>query len=155
MMIRNSSSCCLPPDSTGFAREVDRALGSFFGAPAFAAPGVAGGARVFPPLDVWETPESFVIRADVPGIALADLDLTVVGGEVTIAGGRERGENEGVGLRRRERAFGRFTRTVAIDADIDSGAVSATLKDGVLTVTLPKGASAKPRKITVNEGATG
>jgi len=157
MMTRNGSNCCGASNSVGgvgsvgFAREVDRALGSFFGAPAFVAPGVS---RVFPPLDVWETPEAFVIRADVPGIAMGDLDVTVIGGEVTIAGGRERAEHEGVGLRRRERAFGRFTRTVSIDAELDGDGVSATLRDGVLTVTLPKGAAAKPRKITVNEGGS-
>lgn len=152
MMTRNgSTSCCGPSNSVGFAREVDRALGSIFGAPAFVAPGVS---RVFPPLDVWETPDAFVIRADVPGIAMGDLDVTVVGGEVTIAGGRERAEHEGVGLRRRERAFGRFTRTVSIDADLDGEGVSATLRDGVLTVTLPKSAAAKPRKIAVSDGGS-
>lgn len=154
MMSRNGSNCCGTSASSGvgFARDVDRALGAFFNAPAFVAPGVS---RVFPPLDVWETPESFVIRADVPGIAMSELHVTVIGGEVTIAGGRERGENEGgggVGLRRRERAFGRFTRTVSIDAEIDNEGVSATLRDGVLTVTLPKGAAAKPRKIAVSTG---
>ena len=155
MMSRNGSNCCGSSPSgagvsgAGFARDVDRALGAFFSAPAFAAPGVS---RVFPPLDVWETPEAFVIRADVPGIPMSELDVTVIGGEVTIAGGRERAENEGVGLRRRERAFGRFTRTVSIDADLDNEGVSATLREGVLTVNLPKGAAAKPRKIAVSDG---
>jgi HSP20 family protein len=154
MMTRNGTSCCGPSNSVGgvagVARDVDRAIGAFFaGTPTLLASGVS---RVYPPLDVLETSDAFVIRADVPGVAMGDLDVTVVGGEVTIAGGRERVEHEGAGLRRRERPFGRFTRTVAIDADLDAEAVSATLRDGVLTVTLPKTAAAKPRKIVVNDG---
>jgi HSP20 family protein len=84
---------------------------------------------------------------------MEDLDVSVLGNQLTIAGERKIGPADaatawrGVAWLRRERGQGRFARTVALPWEIDADQVQARLHDGVLTVTLPKHESAKPRKI--------
>lgn len=102
--------------------------------------------------DVHENQDAYVLSADVPGVKETDLDITVEKRTITVAGERK-GEHESADakseLRSRERGHGRFSRTFRLRDSIDAGAVSAELSNGVLTLTVPKAAEAKPRTIPV------
>lgn len=111
------------------------------------APFTAG--RSFPAVNVWESEQELFAEAELPGLKEADVEIFVVGNELTIKGERRSGEQEKVAFHRRERGVGAFTRVVHLPVDVDSSRVAATLRDGVLLVTLPKAEAAKPRKIKV------
>lgn len=115
----------------------------------FLAPRIAPG-RAFPALNVWEQGDDFYAEAELPGLKSEDLDITVVGNELTLKGQRKEEPEQGNVSHRRERGVGTFTRVVRLPVDIDASKVQATLHDGVLTLKLPKAESAKARKIQVN-----
>jgi HSP20 family protein len=105
----------------------------------------------FPPVNVWEDENHFFLEAELPGMSIEDLEIFVhEGDQLTIKGNRMLPEMEGATLRRRERGHGEFSRTFKLESDVDVEAVSAELKHGVLTVTLPKSEKVKPRKIAIN-----
>lgn len=110
---------------------------------------IAARERRFPAVNVWEGSESLYVEAEVPGLKLEDLDIFVHGDELTIRGEREHDEQEGVTYHRRERGTGSFSSSVRLPVEIDVDRVEAQLESGVLTITLPKAASARPRKIEV------
>jgi HSP20 family protein len=105
--------------------------------------------RGMPALNVWEDEQNLYAEAEVPGLTMDDLDLTVVGGELTIRGERKGFEQEGVVHHRREREVGTFSRVVRLPVEVDVDRVQANLEHGVLRITLPKSAGARPRKIEV------
>jgi HSP20 family protein len=106
-----------------------------------------------PAFEVKETAEGYVFRADVPGVAEKDLEMTLTQNRLTISGKREAEERkEGETFFAYERAFGSFTRTFTLPDGIDGDHVRADLKDGVLTVIVPKRAETQPRKISVGVG---
>lgn len=102
-----------------------------------------------PRLDVLDDGTSFVVSADVPGMTEKDVTITLHDGTLTIAGARKLAAPEGYEVHRRERTAARFSRSFTLPAKVDSEKTTATLKDGVLTVTLAKAESAKPRTIAV------
>lgn len=106
-------------------------------------------ATVFPALNVWEENDAFHAEAEVPGLKLEDLEISVKDNELTLKGERKDAVEEGVAFHRRERSIGQFERTIQLPAGIDADKVEARLKDGVLQMTLPKAEVAKPRKIAV------
>lgn len=108
--------------------------------------GAAGG---YPSLNVWEEGDVVYAEAEVPGVKAEDLDLSVVGRELTVKGNRAAPAPSDAAYHRRERGFGEFSRTVKLPVDVDGEKVEASLVDGVLKIALPKAASAKPRKINV------
>lgn len=102
-----------------------------------------------PPMNVWEEPDTYRIEAELPGFTMKDVQVSVTGNEITITGERTVDQkNEGAYLRR-ERGYGSFTRTWTLPTDIDADRVEASLRDGVLLLTLPKSPKALPRKIEV------
>jgi HSP20 family protein len=102
-----------------------------------------------PAMNVWEDAGSYRIEAELPGMAMSDVEVTVLENDVTIKGERAIAEpGEGTFLRR-ERRGGSFGRTFTLPLPVDAEKVEASLKDGVLHVTLPKAAKALPRKIEV------
>ena len=105
--------------------------------------------RQYPAMNLWEDGDAAYVESELPGLTLEDLDVTVRGNELTLAGERKIAEQKEVNWHRRERGYGRFTRTLQIPWEIDADKVEATLRDGVLTVKLPKAESAKPRKVKV------
>lgn len=110
--------------------------------------------RLFPPLNVCDAGDRYVLVAQLPGVAPEDVDLSITGETLTMRGDRKR--PEGVAdesYRRQERIFGRWTRTLTLPDRVDSGQVSAAFSQGMLTVTIPKAESARPRQISVS--ATG
>jgi len=103
----------------------------------------------FPAVNVWEDEANLYAEAELPGLRMEDLELLVQGNELTIkVEGRSR-EQEGVTYHRRERGSGPFCGLVRLPVEIDVDKVEAELENGVLTVKLPKAASARPRKIQV------
>ncbi|TVQ32740.1 MAG: Hsp20/alpha crystallin family protein [Phycisphaeraceae bacterium] len=133
-----------------FRSEMDRLFNTFFqGAPMFETASAPTPRRLFPALNAWETPESLMIEAELPGFRMEDLDISLLGDELTIRGVRTETQTEGLNFRRRERISGEFARTVTLPVEVDPDRVSASLRDGVLTIELPKAASARPRKIQV------
>jgi len=109
----------------------------------------AGLAAGVPALNVWEDDQSLFVETELPGLTMTDVEVTVMGNELTIKGERKEQPVEGATYHRRERSGGTFARTMKLPVQIDANRVTATLKDGVLTVTLPKAEAAKPRKIEV------
>lgn len=104
-----------------------------------------------PAVDIEEYADKFVLYADVPGIDPATIEVTLEKGVLTLEGSRPQPvEQKGVERRRVERAAGRFHRRFALPDTVDSDAVSASGKNGVLEVVIPKRAQVQPRRITVS-----
>jgi HSP20 family protein len=101
------------------------------------------------PVSFEDQGETFVFRADVPGLAEADLQVNVSGNTLTVRGERKVQVPEGHSLHRRERSDYRFNKSYELPSRVDADKATATLKHGVLTLTLPKVAEAQPRQIAV------
>jgi len=107
-------------------------------------------AEWLPAVDIEEEEERFVIRADVPGVDAGDLDIRMAEGVLTVQGTREaRSEEHRDGLRRAERIRGRFKRSFSLPDNSDPNEIAADYRNGVLEITIPKQARAKPRRIEV------
>lgn len=109
------------------------------------------GRGVYPPVNLGENDEGFVLTAEVPGIEASDLDVTIEGSTVTLAGARkaEYEAGNGTSVHRRERPTGHFRRAFELPSEIDVEAARATHKDGVLKLVLPKSEAHRPRQIEV------
>ncbi|GAH69250.1 unnamed protein product, partial [marine sediment metagenome] len=105
--------------------------------------------RRFPPVNVYETDEEVVVRAEVPGVSVAELDLSVTGDTLALAGERRLELPEGASFLAQERQHGRFRRVVALPRSVDAQEAKAEYVDGVLTVRLRKAPGARPRTIEV------
>jgi len=104
-----------------------------------------------PALDVHDEKENLTVQVELPGLKKEEINLSLHDGVLTVSGERktEREDKEGETFRR-ERYFGRFQRSVTLPTAVDTAKVSASYKDGILTVTLPKAEEAKPRQIEVS-----
>lgn len=103
-----------------------------------------------PRVDVFERDAGLVVRAELPGIDAENLDVTVEGGTLTISGTRSfTSETEEKGFHRKELFEGHFKRTLLLPEGIDPKEISATSKDGILEITVPKRPEVLPRKVTV------
>lgn len=105
--------------------------------------------NAFPAMNVWEDEHNLYAEAELPGFRLDDLEIFVVGNELTIKGERKEQHGEKAAYHRRERRLEAFHRMLRLPVDIATERVEAMLKDGVLNLTLPKAEKAKPRKIAV------
>lgn len=105
-----------------------------------------------PPIDVMEFEDRYVVFAEVPGVALSDVDISELGGRITIRGQkRAPGELEaGPPALQGERRFGAFCRTLDFPSAVDTTGVTASCKDGVLQITVPKNESAKAKTVRVD-----
>lgn len=104
---------------------------------------------VFPPVNVWEDEGNLYAEAELPGLKMDDLEVFVLGEDLTIKGKRGGQELPQATYHRRERGAGEFSRVIRLPVDVNADKVGATLRDGVLTVTLPKAESVLPRRIEV------
>ena len=103
-----------------------------------------------PALDLYEDKDSFVVKAELPGMKREDIEVSLHEGSLSISGERKGEEKHaGADVYRTERFFGRFQRTVALPTPVAADKVKAAYKDGVLTITLPKTEEAKPKQIEV------
>jgi HSP20 family protein len=106
--------------------------------------------RPYPAINLWEDGDRFMVEAELPGMELDDIEIFVDGGnQLTIKGERKALAQDNGTWHRQERGFGQFVRTVTLSANVDTERVEAKLKNGVLTISLPKPDEVKPRKITV------
>ena len=103
-----------------------------------------------PPVDIFETAEAFVITAELPGLRRADIDIRYQDGQLTLQGTRRTPDVPCERYHRVERGHGGFFRRFALPTSIDAQGINADLKDGVLTVTVPKASDAATRRIDVN-----
>jgi HSP20 family protein len=127
------------------ATEMDRLFDAVL-SPVFASPSAAARAG-FPAFNAWEDSQNVYLEAEIPGVPMDQLEITVQGDELTVKGQRPAPKNES--FVRQERWHGSFERTLTLPAPIEADKVNATLTNGVLTVTLPKAESARARKIQV------
>ena len=104
------------------------------------------------PVTFFDTGSALVMSADVPGLTEKDFSLSLAQNVLTVQGERRVRAPEGYATHRQERASVRFSRSFALPCRVDAERTTATLKDGVLTVTLPKTPEAQPRTIAVNAG---
>ncbi len=103
-----------------------------------------------PALDVSETDEAVLVHAEIPGIDPKDLDISVVGDTLTLRGQKiDETEQSGRNYHRVERRYGSFTRSLVLPAAVDPDNVTATAKEGVLEIRLPKKEEAKARRIEI------
>ena len=101
-----------------------------------------------PRFDVEERKDAYLVRADLPGLTEGDVDVTVTGNAVTVAGRREAEQaHEGQRYYAGERGFGAFSRTFSLPDGANLDDLSASLKNGVLTLHIPKRPEVQPRKV--------
>ncbi|MFQ5496126.1 MAG: Hsp20/alpha crystallin family protein, partial [Phycisphaerae bacterium] len=128
--------------------EMDRLFDEVFGGLPTLASGLTP-APVFPALNVWEDADHVYVEAELPGLKLDDVELLVAGDELTLKGQRTDSGDQDVTYHRKERGTGRFSRALRLPVEVTAGEVDATLRDGVLRVTLPKAEEVRPRKVEV------
>jgi HSP20 family protein len=103
-----------------------------------------------PAVDIVEEKDRFLLRADVPGVTPADIDVSMEDGVLTIAGERHTDTHEDAdGIRRFERVSGRFYRRFTLPETADAEGIAAKSGNGILEVTIPKLPEVQPRRITV------
>lgn len=103
-----------------------------------------------PAVDIYETENDLVLKADLPEVSLKDIDVRVENQTLTISGERKFEQEESKkGFHRIERSYGNFSRSFAVPNLFDTEKISAEFHNGVLTVTLPKKDAAKPRQVKV------
>jgi HSP20 family protein len=124
-------------------RMLDQTFGSF-GLPALATESVGWA----PPVDIEEQDDAYVIEAEVPGVKKDDVNIELISNELMVTGEIKEREREGI-LRKRTRRIGRFEYRVRLPEQVDPDNVEAKLKDGVLSVRVPKHEQAERRRIQV------
>jgi HSP20 family protein len=102
---------------------------------------------------VYEDQDSFRVRAELPGMKKDDINITLHENTLTLSGERKERKNTGVKSSRSERIFGRFQRTLTLPRGIEANRVTASYRDGILAVTLPKTEQSKPRPIQIKSDA--
>ena len=106
--------------------------------------------RWMPAMDLVESGEQFVLRADLPGMSEQDIEIELEDGTLTVSGERKAEHDErDEGFHRVERSFGAFSRSLTLPQGIDPEAVTAKFDRGVLEIRIPKPEQRKPRKIAI------
>jgi HSP20 family protein len=134
--------------------EMNRLFNTFFDSPPPANANGPVNRRWLPAMDLLETENDFVLRADLPGLSEADVNIELDDNVLTISGERKsEHEERKEGYYRVERASGAFTRSLTLPEGIDPEAVKASFDRGVLEVRIPKPEERKPRKVAISVGA--
>ena len=102
-----------------------------------------------PALDVYQNPDDIVVIAELPGMNKEEIEISLHDGTLTIAGERKHEGGNGDPAERSERYVGKFRREISLSVRVDANKVSATYRDGILTVTLAKAEEAKPKQIQI------
>jgi len=140
---------------TSIQNEMNRLFNTFFDTPTPGSGGNGGSTlrRWIPAMDLVETDEHFVLKADLPGLTEADVNVEVEDNVLTISGERQaEHEDKREGYVRVERAFGTFRRSLTLPEGINPEAVQASFENGVLEVRIPKPEERKPRKVAIQVG---
>jgi HSP20 family protein len=134
--------------------EMNRLFSSFFDTPTNAGNANGITRRWIPAMDLVETREHFVLKADLPGMTENDISVEVENNVLTISGERKtEHEAEAEGYYRIERASGAFSRSLTLPEGIDADAVKARFEGGVLEVRVPKPLDVQPRRVQIGLGA--
>ena len=129
--------------------EMERLFDGFFGTSPFGLPGAMDLAA--PALDISETDDQVVVRAELPGVDPKEVNVMVTGDLLTVSGEKKsQNEQTGENYYVSERHFGSFQRSIRLPSHVDRDAVSANYTNGVLTIRLKKQESAKARKVKVD-----
>jgi HSP20 family protein len=104
----------------------------------------------YPPVNVFQQEDGFVVVAELPGVDKADLDIQVKDKRVRISGKRAIDYGEGASMHRRERVSGSFDRTFAVPVEIDAERVKAEYRDGILAIRLVQSERSKPRSVAID-----
>ncbi len=102
-----------------------------------------------PPVDVYETPEEFLVAVEVPGVAPDSIDVAAVGSVLTVKGVKEPADLPEPRIQVRERFFGAFHRQIHLPSEVDFDRAEATIENGVLKIRLPKQSAARTRTIPI------
>lgn len=102
-----------------------------------------------PPTNMYDNGNQFILKAEVPGMSKDDLQVKIQGNYLELSGTTHPGTPEEYKAHRVERKSSTFTRSFTLTTDVDTDKVEAELGDGILTLTLPKVAAAKPRQIEI------
>jgi HSP20 family protein len=132
------------------ARDLNSLFSSIFDTPTGS---VSAGRRWLPAMDLVETDDHFVLRADLPGLSEDDVDVTLENDVLTVSGQRKaETETREKGYYRVERASGSFRRSLSLPEGVDPDAIEANFDKGVLEVRIPKPEQRKPRKVAITVG---
>ena len=107
------------------------------------------GRGAFPPVNVFNKGDDIVLIAEAPGVHKADLKVEAKGNTIRISGSKSVEHGPRASVHRRERADGRFDRTVSLPVEVDADRIKAECRDGILALYLPRAESAKPRTINI------
>jgi HSP20 family protein len=125
-------------------REMDRLFAGFgdYGRPTLRS-------GVFPAMNLTQNAHNYFLRAELPGINAQDLNITSADNAIAISGERKIPAEEGVKYHRSERDSGKFSRVINLPGEIDAERIEANLRNGILTLVIPKAEKVKPRQISV------
>jgi HSP20 family protein len=129
--------------------EMNRLFNTFFDQPASSGRGGATERRWVPAMDLLETADDYVLRADLPGVREDDVTVQLEGNVLTIAGQRTAEHDPQQGYHRLERTFGAFSRSLTLPDGVDPDRVGARFDHGVLEVMIPKPEQKKPRRVQI------
>jgi HSP20 family protein len=133
--------------------EMNRLFNTFFDSPTPANGGQIAVRRWIPAMDVVETEDHFVLRADLPGLSESDVNVELDDRVLTISGERKaEHEQRSEGYYRVERASGSFNRALRLPEGVDADGIQASFDNGVLEVRIPKPEQPKPRKVAITVG---
>jgi HSP20 family protein len=133
--------------------EMNRLFNTFFDAPTPGNGGATTLRRWIPAMDVVETDDHFVLRADLPGMSENDVKIELEDNVLTISGERKtEHEQRNEGYYRVERASGSFSRSLTLPEGVDANGIQAKFESGVLEVRIPKPDQHKPRKVQISVG---
>ena len=132
--------------------EMNRLFNTVFDTPPSGAPGSVL-RRWMPAMDLVETGDHFVLRADLPGMSEDDVAIEFEDGTLTLSGERKaEHEDAKEGFHRVERSFGAFSRSLTLPKGVDADAMTASFDRGVLEIRIPKPEQRKPRRIEIAAG---
>ena len=142
-MFRRSSTPSIWREMERMQREMNRLFTDYSPARYRSAPS-------YPAMNLWADEESVIIRAELPGLKPDDLDISIDEGDLTLSGRRHPDEMpEDATYHRQERNYGSFTRSIRLPFKIEADDVEATMKNGMLTLMLPRAEEDKPKKIAI------
>ena len=158
-MLRINSQCLTP--ALTLRADMDQLIADVFGTQLDPIPTI-GGRRGHPAVDVWEESEDYFVALDIPGVSGRDVKITAIGRDLTLERTQDEAEHS-IGEEdeseqaaktepkyfHRERNASTFQRMIRFPSEIDVERVEGTLEAGVLTIRVPKAASAKPRQINI------
>lgn len=136
------------PEFTNLQTQLNRFLEPFARFAAREDEDLVSGSWV-PPVDVAETQEKILVRAEVPGLKQEDIQIEFENGLLTIRGERKLEKTEGVTWHRVERVYGNFSRSFTLPRTVDAEKIAATYREGILEIEVPKKEEAKPKNIRI------